>query len=61
MRDAIAFQKGDETNGQVVFSKPRKVDVAAVRAKTGLPQPRFAKKFMLPHADLQEERLRSLP
>jgi putative transcriptional regulator len=47
MRDAVAFQTGNTAVGRIVYPKPPKVDVAAVRAKTGLSQTEFAKKFML--------------
>lgn len=47
IRDAAAFLNGDRSVGHVVFPKPPKVDVAAVRAKTGLSQAEFARKFMV--------------
>jgi len=47
MRNGVAFMSGDRNAGRVVFPKPPKVDVAAVRAKTGLSQTEFARKFML--------------
>lgn len=47
MRDVTAFLEGDESAGRVVYPKPPKIDVAAVRAKTGLSQNEFAKRFML--------------
>jgi putative transcriptional regulator len=47
MKDAVAFMKGNTSTGHVVFPKPPKVDVASVRAKTGLSQTEFARKFML--------------
>ena len=47
LNEAVAFMKGDETAGRVVYPRPPKIDVAAVRAKTGLSQTEFARKFML--------------
>ena len=47
MREAAAFMDGDESAGRVLFPKPPLIDVAAVRAKTGLSQNEFARKFML--------------
>lgn len=47
MRDVTAFLEGDESAGRIVYPKPPKIDVAAVRAKTGLSQNEFAKRFML--------------
>lgn len=47
MRGVKAFLEGDESAGRIVYPKPPKIDVAAVRAKTGLSQNEFAKRFML--------------
>jgi len=47
MQDAIAFMNGDTSAGRIVFPKPPAIDVTAVRAKTGLSQTEFARKFML--------------
>ena len=47
MRDVAAFLDGDASAGRIVYPKPPKIDVAAVRAKTGLSQNEFAKRFML--------------
>ena len=47
MREAAAFLNGDESAGRILFPKPPVIDVAAVRAKTGLSQNEFARKFML--------------
>jgi putative transcriptional regulator len=47
MRDAVAFMDGDASAGRVLFPRPPRIDVAAVRAKTGLSQNEFARKFML--------------
>ena len=47
MRDVKAFLEGDESAGRIVYPKPPKIDVAAVRAKTGLSQNEFAKRYML--------------
>ena len=47
MREVAAFMNGDQSAGRVLFPKPPVIDVAAVRAKTGLSQNEFARKFML--------------
>ena len=47
MCEVKAFLEGDESAGKVVYPKPPMIDVAAVRAKTGLSQNEFAKRFML--------------
>ena len=47
MGQAVAFMKGDSSSARIVFPKPPKIDVAAVRSKTGLSQTEFARKFML--------------
>jgi putative transcriptional regulator len=47
MQEAASFLEGDASAGRIVFPKPPKIDVAAVRAKTGLSQNEFARKFML--------------
>ena len=47
MREAVSFLDGDTSAARIVYPKPPKVDVAAVRAKTGLSQQEFARKFML--------------
>ena len=47
MRDAAAFMEGEASAGRIVFPKPPKIDVAAVRARTGLSQNEFARRFML--------------
>ena len=47
MREVAGFMDGDESAGRVLFPKPPVIDVAAVRAKTGLSQNEFARKFML--------------
>ena len=42
LNDAIAFAKGDTTRGVVHHIEVPSVDVAAIRAKTGLSQRDFA-------------------
>ena len=42
-----------ESAGRVIFPKPPPIDVAAVRAKTGLSQNEFARRFMLPPGTLR--------
>ncbi len=53
MRDVAAFLDGDPAAGRVLFPKPPKIDVAAVRAKTGLSQNEFARRFMLAPGSLR--------
>ena len=47
LREAAAFMDGDKSAGRVLFPKAPVIDVAAVRAKTGLSQNEFARKFLL--------------
>jgi putative transcriptional regulator len=47
LHEVAAFMDGDKSAGRVLFPKPPVIDVAAVRAKTGLSQTEFARKFML--------------
>jgi len=47
LREVEAFLGGDPSAGRVAFPKPPSIDVVAVRAKTGLSQTEFARKFML--------------
>ena len=53
MQEATAFLNGDKSAGRVIFPKPPPIDVAAVRAKTGLSQNEFARRFMLPPGTLR--------
>lgn len=53
MHDVVAFLDGDPSAGRVLFPKPPKIDVAAVRAKTGLSQNEFARRFMLAPGSLR--------
>lgn len=47
MRDVAAFMNGDTAAGRILFPRPPRIDVAAARAKTGLSQNEFARRFML--------------
>jgi putative transcriptional regulator len=47
MGQAVALMRGDASAAGTVYPKPPRINVAAVRSKTGLSQIEFAKKFML--------------
>jgi putative transcriptional regulator len=58
LSDAIAFAKGDTSRGRIVVGP----DVKAIRSKTKLSQPAFAKKLHISAATLREwEQGRRMP